>query len=160
MKKQPENLKNILIPFFTNMVEVNSKERFLDIKASQKFGRAWEFGRKILGQGYFGEEERKWCHNEAGCGQFGMTEFGSNDERYGEYQGRREGERVFTIRRRFCVTKNPRTIPQQAHRQKYGEAVGAWRNLTAEQKEVYNKRAIGKKFSGYNLFVKEYLLSS
>lgn len=59
----------------------------------------------------------------------------------------------------FYITKNPRTVPQQANRQKYADAILAWQGLTNEQKQVYNKRAIGKGMSGYNLFLKEYLLS-
>jgi len=54
---------------------------------------------------------------------------------------------------------NPQTEKQQAHRKKYGEGVEAWRNLTNEEKDVYNKRAVGRKMSGVNLFMKEYLKS-
>jgi len=141
------------------MARVNSKERFLDIGARKKFGFAWQYGEKIYGQHYYGNEEVEWDYNEFGFGIFGITVFGSDDKRWGIYQKRIENGEVFYIKEKFYIPSNPQSVPQQAHRQKYGEAVGAWRNLTAEQKEVYNKRAVGKKFSGYNLFVKEYLNS-
>jgi hypothetical protein len=34
--------------------------------------------------------------------------------------------------------------------------VFSWQGLTNEEKIAYNKKAIGKNMSGYNLFIKEY----
>jgi len=59
----------------------------------------------------------------------------------------------------YYTPTNPQTIPQQANRGIFADAVLAWQNLTATQKEVYNKRAVGKQMSGYNLFIREYMLS-
>ena len=77
----------------------------------------------------------------------------------GVYQRRRNGGRVVTALIRHMIPKNPRTEGQQANRQKIADGVEAWQNLTSEQKEVYNVRTIGKKMSGYNLFLREYLKS-
>lgn len=60
----------------------------------------------------------------------------------------------------YYIPKNPRTAKQQAQRQKYAAGVAAWQNLTNEQKAIYNKRAKGRRYSGYHLFLKEYLLSN
>ena len=46
---------------------------------------------------------------------------------------------------------------QQEKRATYGVAVGDWQNLTSDQKAVYDARAKGKNFSGWNLFLKEYI---
>lgn len=54
---------------------------------------------------------------------------------------------------------NPQTEAQQANRQKYANGVSAWQGLTDEQKDVYNEKAKGKRMSGYNLFLSEYLKS-
>lgn len=59
----------------------------------------------------------------------------------------------------YYVPYNPRTVPQQTNRQKMTDAVAAWQLLTDLEKAVYNKRSIGKGMSGYNLFLREYLLS-
>jgi hypothetical protein len=65
-----------------------------------------------------------------------------------------------TRRLKLYSPRNPQSEAQQANRAKITAAVLSWKNLTNEQKEVYNIRAEGKPFSGYNLFIKEYLLSS
>jgi len=77
----------------------------------------------------------------------------------GIYQTQPTSKGRIVRRLKLYSPTNPRTEAQQAHRQKYGEAVEAWRDLTDEQKLVYNKKAKGRPLSGYNLFVKEYLLS-
>lgn len=59
----------------------------------------------------------------------------------------------------FYTPTNPQTEPQQANRQKITDGVIAWQALTPEQKEVYNVKAKYKNYSGYNLFISEYLLS-
>jgi hypothetical protein len=38
----------------------------------------------------------------------------------------------------------------------YRDAVAAWNSLTGEQKQIYNVRAYGKHYTGYNAFIKEY----
>jgi hypothetical protein len=54
---------------------------------------------------------------------------------------------------------NPRSTSQQANRQDLTDGVLAWQGLTPEQKAFYNIKAKGKGMSGYNLFLREYLLS-
>lgn len=51
------------------------------------------------------------------------------------------------------------TINQQANRNKFKAAKNAWNVLTDEEKAVYNESAKGKLFYGYNIFIKEYMLS-
>lgn len=38
----------------------------------------------------------------------------------------------------------------------YNEGVAAWNDLSDNEKEVYNENAKGQKYSGYNLFMKEW----
>lgn len=37
----------------------------------------------------------------------------------------------------------------------FGVASDEWRDLTDEQREEYNRRAVGMKMTGYNLYIKE-----
>ncbi len=78
---------------------------------------------------------------------------------WGIYQMRLCKEGKIPIRMKFYVPTNPRTVPQQSNRAKFADAVLAWQNLTYTEKQVYNSKAGGTHFSGYNLFIREYMLS-
>lgn len=80
-------------------------------------------------------------------------------EWWGIYQQRhcKDGQR--TIKMKFYKPRNPKTPAQMAWRKKYADSILAWRNLTNEEKRVYNLRAGGMGMSGYNLFQKQFLLS-
>ncbi len=95
-----------------------------------------------------------------GCHQYGRFYYGEDDDHYGVYLVRRGVAGQLIIKRRFAFGTNPQTVPQQANRQVYADGVVAWQNLTDEQKSVYNDNAKRKGFSGYNLFLREYLLSN
>lgn len=78
---------------------------------------------------------------------------------YGIYRVRHRWGKTIQEKMPFYVPTNPQTGPQQANRQKLANAVIAWQNLTDEQKAGYNKEAIGKHMSGYNVFLSQYLYS-
>jgi len=74
------------------------------------------------------------------------------------------GERlVFSDRRsgqqaRFQkAQKDVITSDRSVHRANYSAAVAAWNDLDQATKESFNILAVGKSFTGYNLFVKLYL---
>jgi hypothetical protein len=46
-----------------------------------------------------------------------------------------------------------------ATRTAFANGATAWNSLTSEQQAVYTERVKGKSLTGYNLFIKEYLLS-
>ena len=105
-----------------------------------------------------------------GTSQMGFTNFGDDDIYFappgrdpillsGIYRTDNVTGGTKYYREPYYITRNPRSDEQQAHRQKYGKAVGAWRDLTDEERNQYNKRAKGKRYSGWNLFYKEYLQS-
>jgi len=77
----------------------------------------------------------------------------------GIFQKRYNMGRAITALVSYMIPKNPRTEAQQANREKYADGVLAWQNLTTEQKQVYNDAMRGKKMSGYNFFLREYLKS-
>jgi len=74
----------------------------------------------------------------------------------GIYQMRMTKKGKVPIKMKFYTPANPETIPQQANRQKFADAMTAWGNLTDEQKTVYNKRAKKRQMFGWGLFIREY----
>ena len=59
----------------------------------------------------------------------------------------------------YAPTETPARIANP-RRAIFASAVLAWQNLTADQKLEYHKKAYGKHMSGYNLFMKQYLLTN
>ena len=103
-------------------------------------------------------------HKDAPYSTVVRKKIGNADEpdppaHYGIYQMRHCKAGILPIRMKFYEPFNPQTIPQQANRGKFAAAVLAWQNLTQEQKAVYNSRAVGKHMSGYNIFIKQSMLS-
>lgn len=90
---------------------------------------------------------------------YGIFHYGSGSKFHGIYQMRTRFGKQVLVKEKYYVPTNPQTETQQANRQKLTDGVAAWQALTSPQKSVYNERAKYKKFSGYNLFLKEYLLS-
>jgi hypothetical protein len=61
------------------------------------------------------------------------------------------------VRMKFYQPSN-QTQPKKVARQLvFASAVLAWQGLTLDEKKEYNRRASGKHYFGYNLFLKEYL---
>lgn len=74
----------------------------------------------------------------------------------GIYQMRMTKRGKVPIKMKFYVPTNPQTVPQQANRQKFADAMTAWQALTAPEKTAYNKRARNIGLFGRNLFIREY----
>lgn len=53
----------------------------------------------------------------------------------------------------YSIPRNPRTIKQQKNRSTFAESVKLWQKLSPEIKSFYNRLAIDKPMSGYNLFI-------
>lgn len=74
----------------------------------------------------------------------------------GIYQMRMTKTGKRPIKMKFYTPTNPRTVAQQANRNKFADAMTAWQALTAGDKAQYNKRAKKKGMFGRNLFIREY----
>jgi|ERR1035437_9008090 hypothetical protein len=63
----------------------------------------------------------------------------------------------------ICCTYNPphnnKTVNQLAWQTVYRAGIVEWNSFTQFQKDVYIRKAYGKHWTGYNHFMKEYLLS-
>lgn len=91
-----------------------------------------------------------------------IGKFGDPDPRgvLGIYQIRTRYGTQVQVKMVFYTPTNPQTGPQQAWRGTFADAVAGWQALTPAQKEVYNNKAKYKSYSGYNLYLREYLLSN
>ncbi len=125
----------------------------------KRFSKFRLLGTSQLGYSDFGEDDLYFNRTGYGKVAFGVNKFGDIVMLSGIYRTNNVTGKTKYYREPFYITKNPRTPSQQANRAKMADAVLAWQGLTIEQKVVYNKKAIGKKMSGYNFFLKEYLLS-
>ena len=74
----------------------------------------------------------------------------------GVWQRRHTKRGIVSVKMKLYSPTNPRTTLQQANRQRFADAMAAWKNLTNEQKAVYNKRAKRQQLFGWNVFIKEY----
>jgi len=142
------------------MPEVTGIDKLLSIIPKKRFSSPRVYGTFQYGFSRYGTEDIYLIRSGYGDRVYGVDKYANMILLSGVYQTGRVNGKFKVYRYPFNLPGNPRTEAQQAHRQKYGQAVGAWRVLTNEQKQVYNKRAIGKGMSGWNLFYKEYLLSN
>jgi len=99
-----------------------------------------------------------------GLFNYGNYEFGAENEIGrdfdGVYQMRNCVEGKIPVKMRFQLTREETpTAPRVANWNKFAAAVAAWQALTDEQKKVYNDRAKGTNKTGFNLYIKEYMLS-
>lgn len=131
----------------------------LSIKPRKRFARPAEFGFAVFGGSSFGSEFRGIAFKPFGTNMFGDVEFGEYLLLSGVYQNRKSLGVNGTLRMKYYQPLNPRTIPQQANRSKFANAIIAWQGLTFAEKLVYNSRAVGKHKSGYNIKISEYMAS-
>ncbi len=142
------------------MVKVQAQDRGYNMAITGNIGKAYQYGERIYGQTYYGDEEVYDPASEYGARIYGDFLYGETKNLWGIYQRRHERGKVNYNRLKFYIPSNPRTVPQQANRTKFTNGMTAWSNLTDEQKAVYNERAKVKKVYGVNLFLREYLNSN
>jgi len=152
------------------MPVVESKERFLDFGVTKKFGKGFEYGQKIYGQGFYGEEETEFPRFGYGLQLYGLDLYGDDNLRWGIYQRRYShwklvnGKRKYygkrtTIRENFMVPKQTITETKTANWNKFKAGMEAWKLLTAEEKQAYNREANKLHLHGVNLFLRRWLRS-
>ena len=141
------------------MAEVKEFSKLFSITPTKRFGVFCKFGTSQNGFTNFGDDDLYFNEDGFGGACFGFSIFANIIVFSGIYRRDPRSGRNKIIRNRYYKTRNPRTISQQANRQKYANGVIAWQNLTTEEKAVYNTKCRKKGLSGYNLFLKQYLLS-
>ena len=141
------------------MPEIQGIDKLVSYSPAKRVGKHREYGRSMFAFSEFGDEHLYFVNYPYGSAVFGDTPFGFHLIFTGIFRRDNVTGEVKYYREPYYVPKNPRTGPQQTNRQKLANGVAAWQALTSEQKNTYNKKAIGKGMSGYNLFLREYLLS-
>jgi len=141
------------------MPEIKEFEKLMSYSAGKRLGKHREYGRGMFAFSEFGDDELFLIISIYGVSSFGETNFGDLIVMTGIFRRDNVTGEVKYYREPYYVPKNPRTETQQTQREKLANGVLAWQALTDEEKNQYNKKAIGKGMSGYNLFLKEYLLS-
>lgn len=142
------------------MTKVESTERVNDFGLIKKLGTAYEYGQKIYGANYYGNEEVYNPQSEYGARIYGDFKYGQTSDIWGIYQRRHNKGKVIYARLKFYTPANPQTAPQQSHRATFSAGMTAWGSLTQNQKDVYNERAKKLALHGVNLYMREYLNSN
>lgn len=93
-------------------------------------------------------------------GKLGKPEWPDLQNVFGIYQMRMTKRGKRPIREVFYTPHNPETVPQQANRAKFADAMAAWVALTSEQKKAYTTRAKRRQMFGWGLFIREYYQSN
>ena len=130
------------------MPEVEGPEKLFSDLPQKRFSRPREYGTSQYGFSHYGEEDIVFAPE----GREPIILSGIY--RRGKVKN---GYKVY--REPFYITRDPKTPAQQANRQKFANAMQAWKNLTSEQKNAYNERAEKLRIEGVNLFIREYMLS-
>ncbi len=61
--------------------------------------------------------------------------------------------------KKYKSPKNPNSVAQQAQRSNFQDAVAAWQAMTEPAKDIWRGSATGKLYTGYNLFIRWFLLN-
>lgn len=106
-------------------------------------------------------ESRKKIGLPNGCGRAicGWSLCGDWNDRSAIYRVRHYEGQKHKERLEFYPYIITNTTEQATRRATFADAVLAWQNLAENQKSEFNRKAIGRHMSGYNLFIRYYLLS-
>ncbi len=141
------------------MVIVQKAEIPLGLTIHGAAGKRVLYGQLLYGVAGYGLGEVQLSQHLYGKRSYGQSRYGDDRSPFGIYQQRKGKKGTIFVRERFYIPTNPNSVDQQFWRAKYAAGIVAWQNLTSGQKAVYNTRAKRFKFSGFNLYLKEYLSS-
>lgn len=103
--------------------------------------------------------QKTWNDPESaifGQGKFGEFYFG--DDSAGVFQRIHTAKGVFSRKLRYYVPTYSDSEAIIASREKFAAGIVAYRALNSEQKKAFKIRARGMQMSGYNLFLRKYML--
>jgi hypothetical protein len=137
---------------------ITDEKLFSDF-AQNRLGHPCPLGKYEIGFSRYGDQDIFFARSELGAAILGHDFYSDIILLSGIYQKRHSLGRTILALLNYYIPKNPQTEPQQAQRQKLTDGNTAWHALTNEQKKLYNKNAKGRHMTGYNFFLREYLLS-
>jgi hypothetical protein len=141
------------------MVVVNLNEKIFSNTPRQKIGIPSYFGERIFGQSHFGQEYMELSQHQFGQKRFGLSFYGDNLTFDGVFHSRHRPAGLIYVREKYYWPKPARNEAQNISRNKFADAVTAYQALSTSQKAGYKLQCRYKKFTGYNLFLSEYLKS-
>jgi len=139
--------------------EIFGFQKLFSFTVRKKLGRFRGYGRSMFAETVYGSEPIFHAISSYGEGCFGANYWGDCMILSGIFKTDNNAGYTKNIRLPYYIPRNPRTPLQQAQRAKLADAVASWQNLTDDKKDVYNSKSRNYKMSGYNLYVREYLLS-
>ena len=94
-----------------------------------------------------------------GWNRLGKFALGLENPKAGVYRVDNPGGHQKSIRNPFYMQFKPRTANQNAAADKFKNCKNAWLLLTEEEKNEYNEEAKKYRITGYNLYIKQCMLS-
>lgn len=91
--------------------------------------------------------------------EYGNFEYGEEEDIYGIYRRRPTEKGITLVKCQFYEPTNPKTEAQMSWRGIFSDGVLAWQNLSESAKNVYREKVKILDLSGFNLFMREYLLA-
>lgn len=130
------------------MTIIAPTEGIRSVKQKGKIGDYAEYGKVWYGHALYGKS-----FEEAGIYQMRTCKIGNPTPGTVYHYAKRP------IRMKFYGSPGAGSEAQAAAQSAFANAVAAYQSLTTEQKKVYHTNAVGEHFTGYNLFLREYMLS-
>lgn len=152
------------------MALVKVEKNYLGFQIKNKLGRPSKYGKRIYGGYEYGENGLIIGPSEYGAFGYGGEEYAHAVDLAGIYQVRRErtkylikGEKEtgksYGRKSRFYIPKNPQSENQMARRGIFASGVSSYQALSEGEKASWKEKAEGLPLSGFNLFMREYLLA-
>jgi hypothetical protein len=139
--------------------DASGRDALGSVSARKRVGSPFSYGVGQYAFSHYGVEPRFSCSRPYGTGPYGGCVYGDHVLLDAVYQMVMVNRRRIAQRVRYSVPLNPQSVPQEANREKFGDAVVGWQALSEPQREVYRDRAVGRNMSGYNLYLREQMLN-
>lgn len=105
------------------------------------------------------EKQKLGLPNGAGHVICGVSLYGDYNDKSAIYRNRIFRKKRYQEKMQFYPYVITHTVPQQANRTKFATAISTWQGMTSSQKAKYNRLALKRQMSGYNLFIRYYMMS-
>lgn len=142
------------------MAVVNFPDKLISGEARKKFGRPSFYGERLYSFAEYGQEYIEVSPYQYGKRLYADCQYGENLSFEGIYSMRPRLSGRVPVRMKFYMPSESAARIANPRRGVFADAVLAWQGLDALQKEVFRIRSKNKHMSGYNVFLREYLISN
>ena len=141
------------------MPKIEGIDKALSFTPSKKLGRNREYGRGMFAEAVYGEENDFIEYAIYGVSSYGEEKYGNRMLVSGIFRKDGTTAKGGTYLEPYYIPYDPKSEDQLARRGVFGDGVDAWHALTDNERAEYNEKAKGKHRSGFNAFLRQYLLS-